>query len=251
MRPRRRPHREHRTVQLPIWSELLAPVELGFLWMSPVFRGYGIPHGDGAAVVVVPGFLGTDLYLGQFRSWLRRIGYRPYYSGIRMNAECPNLLIRLNLAAAIDKAWKSTKRKIHIIGHSLGGTMARSVAAQMPDRIASVISVAAPIRGFAAHAAVVRTADLVRKQILERHGRKVLPECYTAQCTCNFIESLMGKFPTSVRQTAIFSKCDGIMDWHVCRTGDPSVDFEVSATHMGAVFSPLVYRIVAERLSGL
>jgi len=241
---------EYEALALPIWSELLAGVELGFLWISPVFLGCGIPRGDGTGVVLVPGFLGTDLYLAQFRGWLRRIGYQPHYSGISMNAECPNLLIQQYLHAAIEEAYKSTKRKIHVIGHSLGGTMARAAAAQTPHRVASVITLGAPIQGLAGHPAVMRTADLVRKQILKRHGPGVLPGCYTARCTCNFLESLMGKFPKSVRQTAIYSKSDGIMDWRVCRTGDPCVDLEVSSTHMGFVCSPLVYKVVAERLAG-
>jgi hypothetical protein len=41
-----------------------------------------------------------------------------------------------------------------------------------------------------------------------------------------------------------------MMDWRVCRTGDPDVDIEVSSTHLGSVLSPLVYKIVAERLAG-
>jgi pimeloyl-ACP methyl ester carboxylesterase len=250
MRRRRRSRRiEHVATPLPIWQELLAGVELAFLRISPVFWGYGIPRGDGSAVLLVPGFLGTDFYLSQFRNWLRRIGYRPYDSGIGINAECPNLLIRLRLNEVIQEAYKSTRRKVHLIGHSLGGTIARSVASQMPERIASVITLGAPIRGVAAHASVLHTAELIRKQILERHGRGVLPDCYTARCTCDFLESLKGKFPESVRQTAIYTKADGLLDWHVCRTGDPAVDFEVSATHFGLAFSPLVYSVVARRLA--
>lgn len=251
MRPRRRvPRRDHVSVALPIWQELLAGVEMAFLRISPLFWGYGVPRGDGAAVVLVPGFLGTDLYLTQLRGWLRRIGYKPYYSGISINAECPNLLILRHLNQAIKEAYGSTGRKIHLIGHSLGGTIARAAASQMPNRVASVITLAAPIRGLAAHASILRAAELVRKQILKRHGRRVLPDCYTARCTCDFLESLKGRFPKSVRQTAIYAKTDGIMDWRVCRTGDPSVDFEVSATHIGLVFSPLVYSVVAQRLAG-
>ncbi len=128
--------------------------------------------------------------------------------------------------------------------------MARAVAAQMPDRVASVITLASPIRKIAGHAAVMRIADQVRRKILKRQGTNVLPDCYTANCTCKFLESLMGNFPKTVRQTAIYSKCDGIMDWHVCRTGDPDIDIEVSSTHLGSVFSPLVYKVVAERLAG-
>jgi pimeloyl-ACP methyl ester carboxylesterase len=159
-------------------------------------------------------------------------------------------LIQQYLHTAIEDAYKSSRRKIHVIGHSLGGTMALAAAAQTPDRVASVIALGAPIQGLVGHPAIMRTAEVVRKQILKRHGRDVLPDCYTAHCTCNFIEALMGKFPKSVRQTAIYSKSDGIMDWRFCRTGDPRVDLEVSSTHMGFVCSPLVYKVVAERLAG-
>jgi len=237
-------------VPLPIWQELLVGVEMAFLRVSPVFWGYGVPPGDGSAVVVVPGFLGTDLYLTPFRNWLARIGYKPYYSGIGWNAECPNLLIRQRLNQSIEAAYTDTGRKVHLIGHSLGGTIARAIAAQVPGRVASVITLSAPIKSVAAHTSILHAAQLVREQILARHGPAVLPGCYTASCTCNFIESLNGKFPKSVRQTAIYTKADGILDWRVCQTGDPDVDLEVSATHIGMAFSPLVYDAVARRLAG-
>lgn len=244
------PRKAHQSVASPIWTELLAGVEMAFLWISPVFLGYGIPHGDGSGVVLVPGFLGSDLYLSPLHDWLSRIGYRPFNSGIEMNAECPNLLIRRHLHAAISEACERTQRKVHLIGHSLGGTMARAVAAQSPDCVASVITLASPIRGIAAHSAVLRMAEKVRCDILQRHGTAVLPTCYTAHCTCAFVESIRGNFPASVRQTAVYSKCDGLTDWRVCRTGDANIDVEVSSTHIGSVFSPLVYRIIAERLAG-
>lgn len=247
---RRSPAKALETAQFPVWQEWLAGVELAFLQISPVYWGYGIPHGDGSAVVLVPGFLGTDLYLAQFAIWLRRIGYKAFYSGIPLNADCPNLLVRRNLNDAITKANAHTRGKIHLIGHSLGGSLARSAAAQMPERVASVITLGAPLRGIGARASVMSAASVVRKHILERHGRGVLPTCYTVRCTCEFFESLKGEFPKSVRQTAIYTKKDGILDWRVCQTGDPNVDIEVSATHIGMVFSPLVYSVVAHRLAG-
>jgi pimeloyl-ACP methyl ester carboxylesterase len=253
MRARRRPHQKEKKqapAQFPVWQEWLAGAELAFLQVSPVYWGFGIPHGDGSAVVLVPGFLGTDLYLTQFAIWLRRIGYKAFYSGIRLNADCPNLLIRRNLTDAIGQASDSTQGKIHLIGHSLGGALALAAAAQMPERIASVITLGAPLKGLAARASVMNAANMVRKQILEKHGRGVLPNCYTSRCTCDFLESLKGDFPKTVRHTSIYTKLDGILDWRVCQTGDPKVDVEVSATHIGMVFSPLVYSIVAKRLAG-
>ena len=90
----------------------------------------------------------------------------------------------------------------------------------------------------------------MRKPILERHGYGVLPGCLTDTCTCTFLEGLHLGIPKSVRQTAIYSKTDAILDWRACRTGDSAVDFEVSGTHVELVSNPLVYRLVARRLAG-
>jgi triacylglycerol lipase len=242
--------REHCAVSLPIWQELLVGVEMVYLKVSPVYWGFGVPKGDGSAVVVIPGFLGTDLYLAEFRSWLGRIGYQPYFSGIGLNAECPNLLIQQRLRLTIQKAFESTGRKVHLVGHSLGGVIARAAASQLPGRVASVISLGSPFRGVAVHPTVLLAAEMVRIQILERHGKAVLPNCYTGSCTCSFLSSLMTKLPKHMRQTAVYTKSDGIVDWQVCMTCRKGCDFEVSSTHIGLVFNPLVYEIVAHRLAG-
>jgi triacylglycerol lipase len=241
---------DYKAVALPIWQELLVGVEMIYLRMSPVYWGAGISRGDGSAVVVIPGFLMTDFYLTEFRAWLRRIGYSPYDSNIGVNAECPNLLIGQKLRDTIQQAYKERRKKVHLIGHSLGGVLARAAASQMPDRVASVITMGAPFRGVSVHPSILRAAEMVRGQILERHGRDVLPACYTGACTCSFLESLNENLPKSVRQTAIYTKSDGIVDWHVCMTGNPAHDFEVSATHIGMVFNPIVYDLVAKRLAG-
>ena len=242
--------REYEAVPLPIWQELLAGVEMVYLKVSPGYWGFGIPRGDGSAVVVIPGFLGTDLYLTEFRAWLSRIGYEPYYSGIGLNAECPNLLIETRLRTTIARAFKETGRKVHLIGHSLGGVLARAAASQMPDRIESVVTMGSPFRGVSVHPSILRAAEMVRSQILERHGKGVLPNCYTGACTCSFLASLTERLPKSVMQTAIYTKSDGIVDWQMCLTGKPAFDFEVSATHIGLMFNPAVYDIVAYRLAG-
>ena len=238
-----------RAVRLPIWNELLIGVEMAYLRISPVYWGWGIPKGDGAAVVVVPAFLGTDLYLAEFRAWLRRIGYEPYESSIGWNAECPNLLISTHLQPAIEKAYKETGRKVHLVGHSLGGLIVRAAAAQMPDRVASVISMGGPLRGIMVHPSVLRAVEIIRGRILERNGQGVLRDCYTSMCTCLFLQSCVTCIPKSILQTAMYSKADGILDWRTSKTGDPSVDFEVSATHIGMAFSPLAYRLIADRLA--
>lgn len=234
---------------IPIWKEALFGVDILLLHASPVYYGLGIPHGDQSAVVLIPGFLGTDRYLLQLQSWLARIGYRPYLSGIGLNAECPNILIQQRLRDTIEKALAETGRKIHLIGHSLGGIIARSAACQRPNDIASVITLASPFRGTVLHHAVLRAAESVRRHILQEHGPKVLPTCYTARCTCDFLNHIRCSTPPCVAETAIYTRADGIVDWQYCMTGDPEVDIEVPGTHLGLVFNATVYNAIADRLA--
>ena len=81
-------HQDERPAGVPIWRETLAGLDWLSLRASPIFYGWGAKRGDGAPVVVVPGFLGSDLYLLELHCWLGRIGYRAYLSRIGRNAEC-------------------------------------------------------------------------------------------------------------------------------------------------------------------
>jgi pimeloyl-ACP methyl ester carboxylesterase len=234
---------------IPIWKEALFGADLLLLHASPAYYGLGVPKGDGSAVVVVPGFLGTDFYLSHLHTWLTRIGYRSYVSGIGLNAECPNLLIQHRLTKTIEEALKTTGRKIHLVGHSLGGIIARSVASQRPQDIGSVITMGSPFRGNVAHPSILRAAKAVRTHILKEHGPEVLPTCYTPRCTCDFLNNLRCEMPGSVLQTAIYTKDDGIVDWKYCRTGQHDIDFEVPGTHIGMAFNASVFSIVANRLA--
>jgi triacylglycerol lipase len=241
--------RDQAEAETPIWKEALCGMELLLLHASPVCYGLGVPHGDNSAVIVIPGFLASDRYLVQMYSWLERIGYRPYRSGIGLNIQCPNLLIKNQINIAIDRALAKTGRKVNIIGHSLGGVIARSVAAQRPNDVASIITLASPFRGTILHGTVLRAAEAVRKYILKEQGSKVLPNCYTARCTCDFLNHLRCDVPLSVLRTAIYTKDDGVADWRYCMSGDSKIDFEVPGTHIGLVFNASAYTIIAKRLA--
>jgi pimeloyl-ACP methyl ester carboxylesterase len=232
-----------------MWQELLVGFELVQLRLTSIFYGLGVPQGHGEAVILIPGFLGTDAYLGVLFSWLRTVGYRSYFSGIGWNAECPNLLIRRRLNDTVTRAFYATGRRVHLVGHSLGGMIARSMAAQRPGEIASVTTLGSPFRGKVAHANVLRATDAIRNRILREHSGHILPGCYTESCTCEFVASLRDEFPDDVAQTAIYTKSDGIVDWRYCVTGNPEIDCEVAGTHVGLVFNPAVYRLLASRLA--
>lgn len=232
-----------------LWTEAFFTAELLLLYAAPIYYGLGVAHGDGSGVILIPGLLAPDFYLKPMHSWLSRIGYEPYFAGITCNAQCPNLLIEGCLNDAIERARAQTGRKVHLIGHSLGGIIARSIAAQRPRDVASVITLGAPFLGTVVHRTVVRIIEMVRDRILGEHSADVLPDCYTARCTCDFVDSLRRSMPDSVRETAIYTEQDGIVDWRYCRTEDCENNFEVTGTHIGLVYNPSVYSIVATRLA--
>jgi len=235
--------------ELPIWREYFALYDWLLLHASTTYFGVGVPQGDGSAVVTVPGFLGTDTYLFEFRAWLSRVGYRPYQSSIGVNADCPNSLLK-RLLGTVARAHAETGKRVHLVGHSLGGVLARSAGAHRPDLVASVTTLGSPFRGIRSHPIVLRTHDVIRRMVFGRPDGQYLPSgCYTGACTCAFVEALDG-FPGAVRELAIYSRSDGIVDWRMCVTGDASKDREVLGTHVGLAFNPFVYRILAEFLAG-
>jgi len=240
---------DYQAADVPILSEVLFPAELVLLHAAPTYYGLGIPHGDGSAVVLIPAFLCPDVYLTPLHQWLARIGYNPFFSRIGFNTECPNLLIRGQLNETIEKALADSGRKVHLIGHSLGGIIARAIASQRPKDVASVTTLGAPFRGTVAHRSILRAAEMIRHRILAKHGTAVLPDCYTGHCTCDFLESLNCAMPASVLETAVYTEGDGVVDWRYCRTDRPEDDFQVSGTHIGLVFNPGAYSIIAERLA--
>src|SRR6476619_699886 len=101
--------------------------ELFALQRDPVFRGHGIPRGDGRLVLVIPGLFGSDLYLEPLHSWLRRIGYRPVRSTISINAGCPDRL-RAQVESALQRGVGRHPGPVAIIGHSRGGMLGWAIA---------------------------------------------------------------------------------------------------------------------------
>jgi triacylglycerol lipase len=246
-------HKDMQTAERPIWLEALAGLDWVALHASPVYYGFGVPRGDRSAVIVVPGFMGTDHYLMEMYYWLRRIGYRSYNSNIGWNADCLNILVG-KLSQTIEKAHQESGGKVHLIGHSLGGVLARSAAERNAGQVASVITLGSPFRGVRSHPLVLQTAKMVRSKILsQRKGKsaaaEVYPECFTGFCECNAVTSLQ-KDVEAMHHTAIYTKSDGIVDWRVCVHEDPAKNFEVKGTHVGLAFNPTAYSLIARRLAG-
>jgi pimeloyl-ACP methyl ester carboxylesterase len=234
---------------VPLWRESLFGVDWLSLRLSAVYYGIGVPRGNGEPVVVIPGFLGSDNDLMEMYYWLRRIGYRPYYSRIGRNAECPNVLME-RFFTTMDQAYEESGEKLHLVGHSLGGLIARSAAVQRPDQVAQVICLAAPFRDIRVHPMVLAAAGFVRGRIREQQRRRTVErDCFTGNCTCGFASAARSDFPAAIPTAAIYTETDGVVDWRSCIEEDETKNTKVSGTHVGLAFNPQVYRQIAKLLA--
>src|SRR3954449_5274800 len=109
-------------------QELRWQAELARLLVDPVYRGQGVPRGDGGPVMLIPGFLAGDGSLAVMRDWLRRLGHRPYESGIRVNVDCSNRCL-LGLERRLEGIADGGGGAGGVVGPRPGGGLSHGVPA--------------------------------------------------------------------------------------------------------------------------
>jgi triacylglycerol lipase len=236
-------------VNTPLWREAFVGLDWLRLRMSPVYWGWGVPRGQGEPVLVVPGFFASDFSLTELWGWLLRLGYRPYFSHIGRNTNCPNYTADA-LLQTVRRAHSETGKPVALIGHSLGGMLARSVALDHPRHVRMVISLGSPFRDHVrAHPIMLAAAEQLREGGTGNgNDARVGPTCFTGHCTCQFVKNVLAPGEFSVPRYAVYSKNDGVVDWESCIEEDPELNFEVDATHLGMVVHPGSYRAIGELL---
>ena len=72
--------------------------------------------------------------------------------------------------------------------------------------------------------------------------------CGHGDCCADAREQAAAPFPEGVGFTCVYSRSDGIVDWHACL--DPAAEqVEVRASHIGMAVNPHVFRAVASALA--
>src|SRR5260370_4951091 len=118
--------------------------ELCALLRDPVFRGRGVPRGDGRPVLLVPGFLAGDWTLRVMHSWLGRVGYESHLSGILLNVQHSERMIS-GLRRTVAELARKTGSRISLVGPSRGRVLCQGLSPRPPNNIEQLIALGSPL----------------------------------------------------------------------------------------------------------
>lgn len=212
---------------------------------------YAHPERPGSVepVLLIPGFMAGDYTLAGMARLLRGAGYRTYRSQIRMNMGCTREAAD-RLERRVEAIAGRRGRKVSLVGHSLGGMLARALAARRPDLIAGIVSMGSPVLApGAVHDVLVRDAEILTRLTRAGFGGLMSEDCIAGSCARASFEESHAPLDPAVGFTAIYSRRDGIVDWRACL--DPAaIPVEVTASHVGMALDPRVFDAVRDALEG-
>jgi pimeloyl-ACP methyl ester carboxylesterase len=213
--------------------------ELSALLRDPVFRGRGVPRGDGRPVLLIPGFLAGDWTMRVLHTWLGRLGYASHLSGILLNVQHSERMLA-GLRRRVAEIAEAAEARVSMVGHSRGGLLAKVLSQRKPDEVEQVIALGAPLADWTDLAAVTHHAvGVVRTANELAFGRRLNPEG-------RFTYDL--KLTPVVPTTSIYTRADDVVNFRSCLRPDiPALP--VWGTHNGLVVNPEVYRLLGRLLA--
>ena len=227
--------------------EIRWQAELLRLLADPVFRGVGVPRGDGSPVLLIPGFLAGDGSLSVMSNWLKRIGYEPHGADIVLNVDCSDRTLNRLERRLVGIARKSGD--VAIIGHSRGGHLAKALAHRRPDLVSQVISLGSGLDTPFDISIPTKAAGAGVRVVLHRTSRTARENgCFTPSCQCPFTRDYTDAFPTDVPLTSVHSHGDGVVWWEACVV-PYARNVEVTGSHIGLAFNRKAYRVIGETLA--
>jgi pimeloyl-ACP methyl ester carboxylesterase len=242
-RPGKRAHADLKPPSRLLWlAEGRSLWEFGFaVTAAPLLLR--APRGDGHPVLVLPGFLASDASTRPLRQYLSRLGYEAHAWELGRNFGGIERMQRA-LHSRLDDIFEKSGRRVTVIGWSLGGIYARLLAVEAPERVRSVITLGTP---FSRDPRASNVSDVYEQMTgegptaQEREARELLPHEFDKM-----------RADIDVPTTSIYSKFDGIVDWHasLLRANARTENVEViGASHVGMGLNAAVLWAIADRLA--
>jgi hypothetical protein len=190
--------------------------------------------GDGHPVLVIPGFMTTDLSTAPMRTFLSQLGYLPY--GWEQGRNYAAIELIDVLAQRLEEIYQEHGQRVSLIGWSMGGIYARQIAKRNPEYVRQIITMGSPFAG-----------------ITEPNNVSWIYNLFTWSKVEEVDPWLIGDLPKAapVPTTAIYSKQDGIVPWQVCletEEDDWHQNVQVRGSHLGLGVNPAVLAILADRV---
>lgn len=191
-----------------------------------------LPRGDGHPVLVFPGLGASELSTRPLRDYLAQLGYAVHDWGLGTNRPRDGLLQAC--AERVQQVHAQHRRKVSLVGWSLGGVYARELAKRLEPQTRCVITLGSPFSGHVRATNAARAYELYSGRPLQQDPQRA--------------ERL--KKPPSVPTTSIYSKTDGVVAWQCSLNDDGPLteNIEVQASHLGLGVNPMVLYAIADRL---
>lgn len=220
---------------LPSWQLLLGEAQAAL-----AAKPQGIPRdlldglpGDGRPILVMPAFFAGDWQTEPLRAFLSKKGYAAYGWQLGPNVG-PTDAILYGIERRLDEIRaEHGGAKVTLIGHSLGGVLARELAKKRPDAVRHLIVLTSPIHAPTA-SLLVPIYDL-------------LSRWYSADAEA--LEAKLNEPPT-VPVTAIYTRSDGIIAWQSAleSPGARRENIEVAGAHVTMARNFDAWRVIVDRL---
>jgi pimeloyl-ACP methyl ester carboxylesterase len=221
--------------ELPSWQLLLGEAQAAL-----AAKPKDIPRdlldalpGDGRPVLVMPAFFAADWQTEPLRAFLSRKGYAAYGWQLGPNLGPTDAILYGMERRLDDIRAEHNGAKVTLIGHSLGGVLARELAKKRPDAVRQLIVLASPI-----HAP---TASLLVPVY------ELLSRWYSADAEA--LEAKLNEPPT-IPVTAIYTRSDGIIAWQSAleTSGPRRENVEVPGVHVTMARNFDAWRVILDRL---
>ncbi len=242
--------REQDAAVAPLWGELRYGSELARLIAARALAAPALLRrrpADAPPVLLIPGFMAGDHSLAVMRSWLRGRGHPVATSGMRLNAGCAEQIVS-RLQRRLRRFAERSGRPVVLIGQSRGGALARALAVREPDSVTGLLMLGSPVcDGLAVAPPVLATVKLMARIGDLGVGRVFSNGCAEGDCCEGFRADMQAPLPEHLTAISVFSRSDGIVDWHACL--DPHArHVEVDSSHCGMSVHPAVYRVIEDAL---